>query len=109
MLLQESNQHEQVKNSLIVTDKSPRDDRQESALTAVPDNLSVAPNLEDSNITAPDAIDDQQQPRPLVDHGTQDSVNLNDASITRSKRTFTQALLPDSYRTTRSTRHRWSS
>ena len=109
MLLQEPNQHEQVKNSLIVTDKSPRVDRQESALTAVSDNISFAPQLEDSNVTAPDAIDDQQQPRPLVDQGTQDHVNLTDASIRRSKRTFTQALLPDSYRTTRSTRHRWSS
>ena len=109
MLLKEPTQHEQVKTPLLVTNKYPRVDRQESAPTAVLDNPSLAPQLDDSNVTAPDAIDDQQQSRPFLDQGTQDHVNLNDASIRRSKRTFTQALLPDSYRTTRSTRHRWSS
>jgi Ulp1 family protease len=61
--------------------------------TPVPDTLSKRQRVEDSNITAPDAIEDALE----SSQATQTYVNTNGPNISSAKRTSTQAMLPESY------------
>jgi hypothetical protein len=73
--------------------------------TPVTDTLSKRQRVEDSNITAPDAIDDTLD----FSQATQMYVNINQPNIRSAKRTITQASLPESYWSKRPKMDSWSS